>query len=188
MHARYLGSMSGLLGLLLLAGPLSAAQPGSSTEHHTDTAPGSARLQVKPQAPVDVEYQIQSTPEAGQPLVIDLQFTTFGNGQAMDANFRSESGLDISDRGSLRRIIAEEGTISSSQSLTVIPRNNGLFHLTVFANVLVEGRLQSRVVAIPIQVGAKSANPDVATKKIAEVDINDNPIKSLPAKTTITEN
>lgn len=178
MNTLYLKSLPGLLGLLFLAGTASAAQPGSSY-------PG-MNLSDKPHAPVEVDYQFQSIPTAGQSLVIELQFRASGGAQLLDTNYDSESGLTISRRGEAWMAVDEGGDSQLSQTVTVIPAANGLYHLSVFANVWVHGKELRRVVSIPVQVGLKPNNPVAAEKPRVTTDINDEPIKSLPARVSIT--
>ena len=178
MNTLYLKSLPGLLGLLFLAGTASAAQPGSSY-------PG-MNFSDKPHAPVEVDYQFQSIPTAGQSLVIELQFRASGGAQLLDTNYDSESGLTISKRGEAWMAADEGGDSQLSQTITVIPAANGLYHLSVFANVCVHGRALRRVVSIPVQVGRKSNNSVVAEMPKPEVDINGAPIKTMPARVSVT--
>ena len=106
----------------------------------------------------------------------------------MDANFRSQSGLDILGGGTSERVFDDGGNVVLTQTITVTPQKNGLYHIDVFANVRTEGRLQSRVVSIPIQVGPKSSNQGIARKLESDTDVNGIPIKSTSAKTSVTAN
>jgi len=181
MNARYLSLFSGLTGVLFLVGSLFAAQPESGS--------GGVNFSDKPHAPVDVVHHLQSSPAAGQSLDIELQFRTSGSThQLLEPDYRSEPGLTISGRGEARMVEDDAGDNYLSQTITVIPATNGLYHLTVYANIRVNGQPLSRVVSVPLQVGSKSDSPVVLEKPAHEMDINGVPIKSMPAKTTISQN
>lgn len=180
MNVRYLKFLYSMLGLLFLAGTASAAQPRSNH--------AGIDLSDKPHAPVEVDYQFQSTPKAGQSLVIEMQYRTSGGAQLLDTSYDSELGLAISNRGEARMAAEDGGDSQLSQTITVIPAANGLYHLTVFANVWVHGQALRRVVSIPIQVGLKSNNPVAAEKPALAADVNNVPIKSMPATVSIKRN
>ena len=180
MNTQYLKAFYGLLGLLFVTGAVSAAQPGPSFPV--------IKFSEKPHAPVEVDYQFQSIPKAGQPLVIEMQYRTSGGAQLLDTSYDSELGLTISNRGDARMAAEDGGDSQLSQTITVIPAANGLYHLTVFANVWVHGQALRRVVSIPVQVGLKSSNPVVAEKPKLAADVNGVPIESMPATVSIKRN
>ena len=187
MNTSYLSSLSGLLGTLFLTGTLFAAQPQShavGTEHDETS---DINFADKPHAPIDVIYQFQNTPEVGQPLVIELQFIVSGETRVMDTDYRGESQLVISSREDAE-IVSGAGVESIvSQTITTTPQANGLYHLSAFASVWVNGRALRRVVSIPVQVGPKSDTPVVADKLSGPKDVDGVRIRALPVETTITQ-
>jgi len=187
MKIRLLKSIPGWLGLLLLAGTVMAAQPQSSAIDAAQEETPIIRFSDKPHAPVDVAYQFQSVPEVGQPLVIELQFRSPGTTRVQDMSYRSESQLIVSDRGAASLVPNSGAENIVSQTITTIPKANGLYHLSVYASVRVDGRLLHRIVSIPVQVGSVSENPVVAEKPSGPKDVDGVPINSLPVRTTITQ-
>lgn len=181
MKTRYFKSVLGLVGTLFVTGVVLAAQPQSIA------AAGEINFSDKPHAPVDVSYRFQSTPEVGQPLVIDLEFSAAGGSRILDTSYRSEPELMISDREQARQISRAGVDSAVSQTITTIPQANGLYHLSVFASVWVNDRLVRRVVSLPVQVGPKSDSLIVADKLTGIEDIDGVPIKALSVRTTITQ-
>jgi hypothetical protein len=185
MNAKTLRSISALFGFLLLTGAVLAAQPKPHDSQKVQAATDNISFSDKPHAPIDIDYEFQSTPEVGQPLVIELQFRS--RGRIHDTNYRSGSELMISHREDARLVsdAGDENTVS--QTITTIPEANGLYHLSVFASVWENGQLLHRVVSIPVQVGPKSDDIVVAEKLNGVSDSDGVPLKKLPVRTTITQ-
>ena len=181
MKTRYLKSILGLVGILLVTGTVLAAQPRSNA------SAADINFSDKPHAPVDVSYQFQGTPEVGEPLLIELEFRVAGENRVLDTNYRSEPGVMITDREQLRQISRAGADSVVMQTITTIPQANGLYHMNVFASVWVNDRLLRRVVSIPIQVGPKSDSLAVTDKLSRVEDVDGVPVKALPVKTTITQ-
>lgn len=185
MNAEYLRSISALFGFLMLTGAVLAAQPKSNVSETAQAATDNISFSDKPHAPVDIDFVFQSTPEVGRPLVIELQFRS--RGRIHDTIYSSDSELIVSDRGELRLVPDTGSENTVSQTITIIPGANGLYHLSVFASVWENGRLLRRVVSIPVQVGPKSDDLAIAEKLNGVTDSNGVPLKILPVRTTITQ-
>jgi hypothetical protein len=177
----------GLLSVLLLAETGAMAKEETGVVRREPAAISYTSFSDKPQAPVDVRYQLQNIPAAGQPLDIEMQFRSSGSAQVSDTKYRSEPVLTINNPGELEVITGEDGDTFISQSVTVIPVGNGLYHLTVFATVLVDSRSLVRVVSLPIQVGPKSNDPVFTDKEDGITDMSGVPIRPLPATTSMKE-
>jgi hypothetical protein len=188
MKLIHCSSLARTLVLMLFLGPAFAAQPGSVAANGVSAVNVGKHSSIKPQAPVDVKYQLQSTPEVGQPLLIRLQFTALGNAQLLDASFRGASDLEVRNRGYAETEVSDKGIMLVSQTVSVIPKANGLHHFNVFASAIVAGRQLTRVVAIPVQVGPKTDGQDASKPLESIKDIDGIAIKPMQAKSSIILN
>jgi hypothetical protein len=74
------------------------------------------------------------------------------------------------------------------QVVTFVPSMEGLHTITVFASVQVDGQVQSRVVAIPVQVGKSAARVQKMEAPMGELkaDGEGGYVRDMPAVQTMT--
>ena len=170
-----------------------ATQPADNDDTKiTTTAPevtfkpgASGKHTVKPRGPVQISYRIIGQPIIGQPLAIELQFTSALGVQPFNVSYR------VNDATALQLPESQSSTVSISpsagkeqsfaaQQVTVIPLREGRLYLNVSAHVETENGSLSSVTAIPIQVGA--ATRAVSENGVVMTDENGELIRSMPAK------
>ena len=129
--------------------PKSAAEPRASAG--------------KPSAPINLDYEIMGMPVVGIPLSINLKISSSLD-RPIRVNYR------INDTTSLVFSDVQSETVSvvpigdeafSAEQVTVIPQREGRLFLNVSAEIDTELGRMAKVMAIPIQVGAFRAAPQV---------------------------
>ena len=131
-------------------------------ENSADTA--AARSPGKPTAPVSIEYDVIGNAVVGQPVGINLRIVSRGKAQPVTLHYRvNDSSAMLFPESQAQRIDmpAGAGNGPRQQQVTVIPQREGRLFLNVSAEVETDNGTMFRSLAIPIQVGAGSANPAV---------------------------
>ncbi len=138
---------------------------------------------VKPGGPVAISYRVIGQPIVGQPVAVDLQFSSALRPQAITVSYRinDETALQFPDAQPARvSLAALADDTFSAQQVTVVPLREGRLFLNVSATVETENGSMSSVTAIPIQVGTAIRQP-APTGELG-VDESGEPIIKLPAK------
>ena len=176
------------LATVFLAGSVMAAQPGGLA---TEQAQASSAY-VKPHAPVDVLHKVLGPAVPGQPVEVEIILRPNRAAQAVSSDIRTGPGMSVSGRGNVERRTDGEGRSvpGTRQVVTFVPVVAGLHYVTVFASVLIDGKTQSRVVAIPVQVGKSGAVIRKMQPEMGELkaEANGNMVRSLPAQQTVEIN
>ncbi len=139
----------------------------------------------KPQtAPVNLKYRLLETPQVGQPFDIELTVVSSVETPLLGFDVLQESGLLIDASSATHSASSKPAGSPESAVISVTPTHEGRFHLRVTCNVMVDGRLLTRVVPIAIQVG-QGTRP---LEQLGETrtDEDGNSIISLPAATPET--
>ena len=138
---------------------------------------------AKPGGPVLIEYRIIGNPVVGQPVAIELQFTSMIGPQPITVSYR------VNDATALQFPESQATTLSmapfaddqrGSQQVSVIPLREGRLYLNVSAHIETDNGSMSSVTAIPIQVGG--AVREALPNGERAVDENGESVMSLPAK------
>jgi hypothetical protein len=138
---------------------------------------------AKPGGPVTIGYRIIGNPAVGQPVAIELQFTSMSGSQTISVSYR------VNDATALQIPETQATTVSmaafaegqrGSQQVTVIPLREGRLYLNVSAQIETENGSMSSVTAIPIEVGG--GRRESLPNGERSVDENGEAVMSLPAK------
>ncbi len=163
-----------------------AACGESAVDDATETPAGTtlpADFTAKPQGPVTIDYRIIGTPIVGQPLAVDIEVTSLVGDQSLTLNYR------ISDTTSLELGESQPADVSlipspdgkpSIQQVRLVPLREGRLFLNVAASVAIDGGTVSTAIAIPIQVGSASREPE--QNGTITTDEQGEAIHSLPAQ------
>lgn len=140
-----------VIALLLSALLLSSTAPAAVDD---PSARGSGY--IKPSGPVQLRYRLLGEAVAGVPVDLEIVLRPEREVQSLDANLEARRGMAVTRRGALERI---NGAVTGGrlqafrQVITLVPEEEGLHHVYVFASVRVDGELQTRIVSVPVQVG-----------------------------------
>jgi len=142
----------------------SEADAAAGTVHSKPKSAAEPRASAGgPSAPINLDYEIMGTPVVGLPLSINLKISS-----ALDRPIRVN--YRINDTTSLAFSDVQSETVSvvpigdeafSAEQVTVIPQREGRLFLNVSAEIDTELGRMAKVMAIPIQVGAFRAAPQV---------------------------
>ena len=94
------------------------------------------------------------TPQVGQPLSLELTLMPTISTTGFGFTLNPEEGLVV-DTAQLTNSFAGKAAMTpQTTTLSITPQREGRFYLHVTANVVVNGQNKSRIITIPIQVGA----------------------------------
>jgi hypothetical protein len=125
---------------------------------------GTKRSPGKPTAPISIEYDVVGKAVVGQPLGVNLRVSSKRPDQPVTMHYRiNDSSAMVFPESQAQRIELGSAADDSprAQQVTVIPQREGRLFLNVSAEVQTENGTMFRSLAIPIQVGARSAAPAV---------------------------
>lgn len=113
--------------------------------------------------PVQLRFGLQSRPELNQPLQVKLAIIP---GSApfdrVAGKVEAEEGLEVQGSGELPQAGKPADGQPIVQTLSVVPRRDGLFILTVTLSVDAAGQLSTQSYSIPVIAG--QGMPEVAAK------------------------
>lgn len=135
-----------------------SSKPSNSLDEANARSPG------KPTAPVSIRYDVVGNAVVGQPVAINLQVSSSQPGQAVTLHYRTnDSSAMVFPESQALRIDMNAAPDDSPrmQQVSVIPQREGRLFLNVSAEVQTVNGTMFRSVAIPIQVGAGSRQPEV---------------------------
>ena len=181
---------------------LSACSNGGRSETTGTTEPAEAKISMtapevtfkpdgngvttaKPSGPVQISYRIIGQPIVGQPVAIDLRFSSALGVRPFNVSYRinDATALLMPESQPLSVTISptsgEESAAFAAQ-VTVIPMREGRLYLNVAAQIETDGGSLSSVTAVPIQVGA--APRELQDNGVVTTDENGELIRTLPAK------
>ena len=129
--------------------------------------------------PIDVKYRLLNIPQVGQPVNLELTLVSSVATASFGYALEAEDGLLLAPASSVQTFSGKPAQSPEVVQVTVTPQREGRFYLRVNANVVTGNKSLTRVVTIPIQVGA-------GTRQLQQhgevgVDEDGNPIVSLPA-------
>lgn len=123
----------------------------------SESAAAASRQSAGRSAPVTIDYEIMGVPVVGMPLSINVKLRS-----QMDApvsliyRINETTGLKFAEAQAERvSLLPVDQQIRSTEQVTVIPQREGRLFLNVSAEIETDSGKLARVMAIPIQVGAR---------------------------------
>ncbi len=173
--------------LLLLAavGLVSACQDEPTAAADTaEPEPVAAAYQSpgKPDlVPVDLRYRLLTTPEVGKPFQLELTIASPVATASLGYTLAAENGLLVDANSASFTVASKPARTPETTVVTLTPAMEGRYYLHVTCNVLVDGRMMTKVVPIAIQVGQGTRT----LQQMGEIktDSEGRPIVVLPAET-----
>ena len=123
-----------------------------SNEAVTSEAKGSShRYPGKPQAAVDIDYQVETPFVVGERSNVTIVFTSKRPADELSVSINSdESQLQISGAQSGMSFGPQQAGQSNSVELDVVPQNQGLYYIHINARLSAQGSTTSKSYAIPV--------------------------------------
>jgi hypothetical protein len=162
-----------------LAGAARAGEAAQSEHRKAALARTAADSPGKPQAPIEFDFELLGTPALGQPLAIRIDARTRNEEAKVDVTLGGSGLLWVAAEAAEWRGESARNKTRSGRTIEVVPLADGPLHLDVLLQVSIDGRRQSRSVAIPIQVGSISTAPTI--RQAVSTDAAGQLIVSLPA-------
>lgn len=107
----------------------------------------------KSEAAVDLKFALQSRPEPGRPLDIDLAVIPLDASARIRVIVQNTDGLEITQGQEMAVPEGAEAGVPLIHRLTVVPARDGVFSLSAVALVDTDKSSMTRTFAIPIIVG-----------------------------------
>lgn len=181
MTRQTLRTLSLLAAISLVAAcqdePTAAADPaGLEPVAVAQQSPGKPDL-----VPVDLRYRLLSTPEVGKPFELELTIASPFATASLGYTLAAENGLLVDASTSSFTVAGKPARTPETTVVTLTPAMEGRHYLHVTCNVLVDGRMMTKVVPIAIQVGQGTRT----LQQMGEIktDSEGRPIVALPAET-----
>lgn len=179
-----------MLLALCACGEAEVSESPESTANAPDVTftPGESTITTaKPFGPVKISYRVIGQPIVGQPVAIDLRFTSAMESQSFNVSYRvnDSTALQFPESQALNVAIApameagDGGSRIAAQQVTVIPMREGRLYLNVAAQIETDTGSMSSVTAVPIQVG--QAPRELVENGVVTIDENGELIRTLPA-------
>ena len=132
----------------------------------------------KPGAPVDLWWEMKSRPKAGEPLAIELAMVPRVDTTHLRATFIATDGLNVQASPTPASFKDAEAGGIYRHSLSLVPREDGAYYVSVIVLMDLEGGPQARTFSMPVMVGAPA---DIAAKPQPATDSTGQPIEPMPA-------
>ena len=134
----------------------------------------------KPQAPINIDYEIVGSPIVGAPVQINVDVSSGAGPVTVQYNITDTSAL-VFQQGQVQRWeIADPSADVAVQQLSVIPQREGRLYVNVSAEVMTPSGSMIRSMAIPIKVGAAPVQATPNGEVVEGVD--GETVISLPAQ------
>jgi len=122
--------------------------------------------------PVALKFELRSSPQAGQPLDLDVAVLPDAQSIArINGSFRGSDGLDLVDGGELEAVDKPAPGAVIRHVVRVLPKQDGIYTVTAAVSVDLASDSITRTFTIPIIVGQGvpelTANSDVAGQAAA---------------------
>lgn len=175
-----------IVALLASIGLLAACQSEPAAEAEPVAAiPDSAVFESpgKPETvPVNLKYRLLDSPLVGQPFNIELTIVSSIDTPSLGFDVGAENGLMVDARSASYSVSSRPANSPETAVISVTPTHEGRFHLHVTCNVMVDGRMLTRIVPIAIQVG--QGGPVLEQLGEIRTDADGKEVISLPAEIT----
>jgi len=133
----------------------------------------------KPLPPIDFQYELLGEPIVGQPLEIRVTSSAQTALDALNVTLSGDERMQVPAAMARFRMARTTASVPLTRTIRVTPLTSGTLYLNVLLQADIDGRVQSRAVAIPIRVGAQSQPGRV--DGTSSTDSRGQPIISLPA-------
>lgn len=154
MRQEFLYPILLLVGGLLMGAGAATADKADATESTVWHSPG------KPQAPVQVTWELTQTPRVGVPLAIDVQVTPTAAMDSVSVVSRTNNtGLLLKTADTEARFAKPARGQPLQKQLEVVPQGEGRFYVSVFITTQRGTQRMARVLMIPVQVGTVRQKP-----------------------------
>ncbi len=128
---------------------------GAQTPTKSDTAEREQRVASpgKPGAPIQLQYEVKGQLQTGGEVIVKLAFSGVG-ADMVTASVRPDPGLVRMDSAEdLRLPVQQKGGVATGQEIRLIPEQDGIYYVNIFASMMINGEEQFKSFAIPVEVG-----------------------------------
>jgi hypothetical protein len=153
-----------VIGLMLAAcgsrgggSEAAAGQAGAEARHVTAQANNlvTAVSGGKPSAPIELQFDIATRPEAGKPVDVTLSVVPRGSDiSELRLQFQSADGIELRAGAEMPVQEHPKDGVALSHTVTIVPQRDGVFALVAMAMVETADGSIMRTFSIPIVVGA----------------------------------
>lgn len=132
----------------------------------------------KPTAPIDISYEVLSSPEKGQPLQISVSVSPKVEAANLVVDLRTSDAVQMNTTDGHWQMYNQKLGQTDTRTITVVPTSDGHHEIVVHAGIEIDGVMQSRVLVIPFHVGVVQ---EIAVEKEVSYDEDGTAVVVLPA-------
>lgn len=136
----------------------------------------------KPGAPIEIKYELASSPAVGQPLVIDFALAPKRASSAVRVMVASSTGLTLRQSTAPAVVRNVEAGSEYWYQVVVTPEDTGVFNVNIIATVGEGEQMLARTLSIPVVVGSASMDDAKARKLNVPVDATGQAIEVMPGQ------
>jgi hypothetical protein len=139
----------------------------------------------KPHAPVEMKYQLPTKLKSGKAIEFTLNLMPTRDVESIAVLLRVDDGLKL-ESASQAGYGATARNTKIDLPVSVVPQREGVFYIHVQVSVQVEGQVQSRSFAIPLNVGDVDAKQHLKSSGVVTEDASGERVISMPAQESVT--
>ena len=109
---------------------------------------------VKGPSPVNVKFQMADRPQPGQPLSVEFVLIPDATVQSLAVKFEGDDGLTVVSGDQLAALEKPPANVPIRHTVTVLPKSDGIYTVTVTLAVAIGEETKARVFLIPVIAGA----------------------------------
>lgn len=132
--------------------------------------------------PVGLKYELRTSPQAGQPLDLDLAVLPDAQSiERINAKFRGSDGLDLVEGGDLAAVDKPAQGAVIRHIVRLLPKQDGIYTITAAVSVDLASDSITRTFTIPIIVGG--GLPELTADASGRTDVTDQATARTGSKT-----
>ena len=166
---------------LFFAFSLYACNSESYSSNKTTSEVTTSKYPGKVHAPIDMHFSTQKSYSAGENASIALTFKPGKSADNLEINIHTDDGLILMDTSNHFLMGAQNKNQKSNLVIIVNPERNGYFYINITATLVIGNVKESRIFAIPINVGNVDVQLHMKPAGIVQEDPTGQKIISMPA-------
>lgn len=119
---------------------------------------GETPLYGKPTAPVSISYTVPGMADVGQSVTVTVNFKILSDADNVNLKLTTDKGLEFTSGETEVDYGNQPANSTFSETVTVVPRTDGILYLNVFVTGTFGGKTMVRTGAVPVNAGTNIRN------------------------------
>jgi len=116
----------------------------------------------KPSAPIEMQYTLDSKPELGKILYVEIQFSTSQIADEITASLKATKGLHLQTMQHNYSLPLDKEGRAALMTVRLIPQEAGFNYLHVTAQVKIRGENQAKAFSIPVTINVTNTSQKIS--------------------------